>query len=73
MLCLGHYGAGPALLRFLFQTDLGRENLVRFLRIQAGKSFSHHGHALSRSTSNFYALIGQNLTGQFMREIYAAS
>ena len=26
----------------------------------------------SRSTSNFYALIGQNLTGEFMRKIYAA-
>ena len=27
----------------------------------------------SRSTSNFYALIGQNLTGEFMRKIYAAA
>ena len=27
----------------------------------------------SRSTSNFYAPIGQNLTGEFMRKIYAAS
>ena len=27
----------------------------------------------SRSTSNFYALIGQNLRGEFMRKIYAAS
>ena len=27
----------------------------------------------SRSTSNFYPLIGQNLTGEFMRKIYAAS
>ena len=27
----------------------------------------------SRSTSNSYALIGQNLTGEFMRKIYAAS
>ena len=27
----------------------------------------------SRPTSNFYALIGQNLTGEFMRKIYAAS
>ena len=27
----------------------------------------------SRSTSNFYALIGQNLTGDFMRKIYASS
>ena len=27
----------------------------------------------SRSTFYFYALIGQNLTGEFMRKIYAAS
>ena len=27
----------------------------------------------SRSRSNFYALIGQNLTGEFMRKIHAAS
>ena len=27
----------------------------------------------SRSTSNFYALTGQNLTGEFMRKIYTAS
>ena len=27
----------------------------------------------SRSTSNFYALIGENLTGEFMWKIYAAS
>ena len=27
----------------------------------------------SRSTSNCYAMIGQNLTGEFMRKIYAAS
>ena len=27
----------------------------------------------SRFTSNFYALIGPNLTGEFMRKIYAAS
>ena len=27
----------------------------------------------SRSTPNFYALIGQNLTGEFMGKIHAAS
>ena len=31
--------------------------------------FSHHGQV----KSNFYALIGQNLTGEFTRKIYAAS
>ena len=44
MLCLCHYG--PALLRFWFQTDLGRENSASYLKIQAGKTFSYHGHAL---------------------------
>ena len=30
---------GPALLRFWFQTDLGRENSASYLKIQAGKTF----------------------------------
>ena len=43
------------------------------------RKFSHRRPFLttltgwSRSTSNFYALIGQNLTGEFMQKIYAAS
>ena len=37
LLCLCHYG--PALLRFWFQTDLGRENSASYLKIQAGKTF----------------------------------
>ena len=48
MLCLCHYG--PALLKFLFQTDLGRENSASYLKIQAEKTdafhFSHHSQAL---------------------------
>ena len=44
MSCLSHYGL--ALLRFWFQTDLRRENSASFLKIQAGKTFSYHGHAL---------------------------
>ena len=35
--------------------------------------FSRPWTRWSRSTSNVYALIGQNLTGEFMRKIYAAS
>ena len=35
--------------------------------------FAHHGHALVTLYVNFYALIGQNLTGELMRKIYAAS
>ena len=43
-LCLCHYG--PALLRFWFQTDLERKNSASFLKMQAGKTFCYHGHAL---------------------------
>ena len=71
MLCLRHYV--PALLRFWFQTDLGRENSARFLKIQAGKTFAYYVTLWSRSTSIFYALIAQTLTGEFMRKIYGAS
>ena len=35
--------------------------------------FSHHSYALVTLQVQFYALIGQNLTGEFMRKIYAAS
>ena len=42
----------------------GRQSLFTFLTVVT---------RWSRSTSNFYALIGQNLTGEFMRRIYAAS
>ena len=44
MLCLCQYR--PALLRFWFQTDLRRKNSASFFKIQAGKTFSYHGHAL---------------------------
>ena len=44
MLCLCQYR--PALLRFWFQTDLRRKNSARLFKIQAGKTFSNHGHVL---------------------------
>ena len=64
-----------AQLEFLFQTDLGRKN---------SPSCCRQGRRLlltlltiitrwSRSSSNFCAVIGQNLTGEFKRKIYAAS
>ena len=37
---------GPALSRFWFQTDLGRENSATFLKRKAGKTFSYHGQFL---------------------------
>ena len=42
----------------------------------AGKEGSYFWFTITRwssCASNFYALIGQNLTGEFMRKIYAAS
>ena len=44
--------------------------------LQAGRAvafdFAHHGHALVTLYVQFYALIGQNLTGEFTRKMYAA-
>ena len=64
-----------ALLKFWFQTDLGGENSTGFYmqRRQSLLTFLTILTRWSRSTSNFHALIGQNLTGEFMRKIYAAS
>ena len=63
----------PALLRFRFKTDLGRKNSASYLTIQVVKTFFYHGHALVTFYVQFYALIGPNLTGEFMGKIYAAS
>ena len=60
-------------LRFWFQTDLGLENSASYLKIQAGTPFSSPFTRWSPSASNFYVLIGQNLTAEFMRKIYSAS
>ena len=62
-------------LRFWFQPDLGRENSASYYRQgrQLLLTLLTMVTRWSRSTSNFYALIGQNLTGEFMRKIYAAS
>ena len=44
--------------------------------LRAGKTvvfyFSHHGHALVTLYVQFFALIGQNLTGEFMPKVYAS-
>ena len=44
MSCLCQYH--PSLFRFWFQTDLRRKNSASFFKIQAGKTFSNHGHVL---------------------------
>ena len=65
-----------ALLNCWFRTDLGRENSTGYYIYMQGRqslftflTFTHW----SRSTSYSYVLIGQNLTGEFMGKIYAAS
>ena len=70
MLCLC-----AAQLKFWFQTDLGRENSASCYRQgrQLLLTFLTMFTRWSRSTSNFYALIGQNLTGEFMWKIYTAT
>ena len=64
-----------ALLKFEFEFDPGSENSASCYRQgrQLLLTFLTMVTRWSRSTSNFYALIGQNLTGEFMRKIYAAS
>ena len=61
MLCLC-----AAQLNFWFQTDLGRENSASCYRQgrQLLLTFLTMFTRWSPSTSNFYALIGQNLTGE---------
>ena len=63
MLCLF-----AAQLKFWFQTDLGRKNSASYYRKERQLLLTLLTMVTrwSRSTSNFYALIGQNLTGEFM-------
>ena len=68
MLCLC-----VAQLKFWFQTDLGRETSVGYYWQGRQLLLLTIITRWSRCTSNFFALIGQNLTGEFMRQIYAAS
>ena len=64
-----------AQLKFWFKTDLGRENSASYYRQgrQLLLTLLTMITRWSRSSSNFYAVIGQNLTGEFMRKIYVAS
>ena len=64
-----------AQLKFWFQTDLGLENSASYYRQgrQLLLTLLTVVKRWSRCTSNVYALIIQNFTGEFMRKIYAAS
>ena len=48
-------------------------NLPLTRKYRRGRPFLTMVTRCSRSTFSFYALIGQNLTGEFMRKIYAVS
>ena len=60
-------------LEFWQQTDLGRQNSASFLKVRRERPFLTMVTRWSRATFKFYALIGQNLTDEFMRKVYAAS
>ena len=64
-----------AQLKFWFKTDLARENSASYYRRGRQELLTLLTMATrwSRSTSNFYALIGHNFTGELIRKIYAAS
>ena len=57
-------------IKILIRTDLGRENSASYYRQkrQLLLTFLTLVTRWSRSVSNFYALIGQNFTGEFMRK-----
>ena len=59
-------------LKFWFQNDLGRKNSAEFCMQSLFTSLTMVT-SWSRSSSNFYTLIGQNFAGEFMRKMYAAS
>ena len=60
----------PDFKNFDFKLTFGRENSTGFYMLF---TFLTIVTRWSCSKSNLYALIGQNLTGEFMRKIYAAS
>ena len=67
----------PRTVKILISNWPRTRKFSQFLKIQAGKlrgrPFLTTVTRWSRSTSNFYTLIGQKLTGEFMRKMYASS
>ena len=72
-ICCVYVSIAPHYYDFVFKLTSDAETQPVFLKCRRGRPFLTMGTCWSRSTSNFYALIGQNLTGEFMRKIYAAS
>ena len=64
----------PRKIKFLIPNWFRKRKFSQFfLKYRRGRPSLPMVTRLSRFTSNFYTLIGQNLTGEFMRTNYAAS
>ena len=64
----------PRTIRILISTWLRTRKFSQFFKkYRRGRPYLTMVTRWSRSTFNFYTLIGQNLTGEFMRKNYAAS
>ena len=61
---------GAAPIKFLNSIWPRERKFIQFCQVGKAVTFDS---PWSLSTSTFYALIGQNLTGEFMRKIYVAS
>ena len=65
--------ADPALLRFDFKLTSDEKMQPVIQKYRRGRPFLNVVTRWSRSTSNLYALIGTNLTGELMKKMCAAS
>ena len=72
-ICCVYVSFAPYYYEFDFKLTSDAKIQPFFLKYRRRRPFLTMVSCWSRSTSNFYALIGQNLTGEFMRKIYAAS
>ena len=74
MLCLCQYRrASPRTITILISNWPPTHNSASLFKIQAGKTFSYHGHVLVALDVQFLCSDWLHLTGEFMRIIYAAS
>ena len=72
-ICCVYVIIGPHFKDFDFKLTLDAKIQPVFLKNMRGRPSLTMVTRWSRFTSNVYALIGQNLTGEFMRKIYVAS
>ena len=72
-ICCVYVTMAPHCQDFDFKLTLDAKTQPAFWQYRWRRPFLTMVMRWSRSTSNFCTLIGQNLTGEFMRKIYAAS